>query len=191
MTLVKKIATTAYATIKRLQGYQLLRNPSGSNPYQVNMIKYKRKLTPELDEVFYYTRVNRTFEGWYPLAKNKYLTSTHIFDTEKEQMTNKKNIFLHGTGILGLFRDKESVAESVLKKRKPLSLRKKNELSEKLNEKEDKRHSFSIKSNWDIVNEFLSLEPSVVQDNNVSVSKPKSIGFFKILKYNLSQVKNK
>ena len=187
MTLVQKIATTTYATIKRLQGYQLLKNPKGSSPYQVNMIKCRRGLTPELDEVFFYSRINKTFEGLYPRSKNKKLVSTHIFDAEKEQISNKRNIIAYGGGILGYFRDKQSVSEKVLDSRMPLSLRKKVELQDKFDENNQKRHYYALKSNWGILEDFLGLEDSTQTRTQLNHSMPKSMSFLEILKSNLSQ----
>jgi len=187
MTLIQKIAATTYATIKRLQGYQLLRNPRGSNPYNVNMIKYKRGITPDMDEVFFYDRIERTFDRSFLLSNNKHLISTHIFDSENLKMSNKKNIFVYGGGIQGFIRNREDVAENVLRKRKRLSFKTRCEIADNLDLKEEKRNFFAFKSNWDFLDDFFTLGYTKQIKERLDANKPKRTSFFKTLKENLSQ----
>lgn len=158
MTTIKKIATTAYAAIKHLQGYKLLKNPKGTNPYEVNMIKYHRGLTKDCDEVFYYTRIGRTIGSSFLSSKNKHLISTHIFDTDKLKMSNKKNIVLYGGGVTGYYREREDIAEDILNDRKNLNIKTKFKLWDELDKKDCSKKYFmpSLKEFFRVLKENLS-----------------------------------
>lgn len=187
MTRTQKILVSTYAAIKHFQGYQLLKNPKGGNPNEVNMIKCKRELSPDLDETFFYSRICRTFEGLFPKAKNKHLISTHIFDTENQKMTKNKNVVLYGSGVSGYLRNREDAAEEVLSGRKQLTLKTKCELGNMLDEKNDSRQYFVPKSNWDILEDILSLGYTHKIRQKMYAKKPKGAGFLTILKENLQQ----
>ena len=187
MTSIKKIATITYATIKHLQGYKLLKNPKGTNPCEVNMIKYRRNLTPECDEVFFYTRINRTIGSSFLKSNNKHIISTRIFDTDNLKMSKKKNIVLYGGGVDGYLRSREDVEEHILSKRKKLNLKTKLKIADILDMKENLKYYLLPESNWDIFSEFLTLENIKLPKDNIYQKVPKKDkGFLQILKENLS-----
>ena len=187
MTSIKKIATITYATIKHLQGYKLLKNPKGTNPCEVNMIKYRRGLTPECDEVFSYTRISRTIGPSFLKSNNKHMISTRIFDTDNLKMSKKKNIVLYGGGVDGYLRSREDVEEHILSKRKKLNLKTKLKIADVLDIKENSKYYLYPRSNWDVFSEILTLDDIKLQKDNISQKVPKkNKGFIQTLKENLS-----
>ena len=82
---VKKIQVCAYAIGKRIQGYHLLKNPKGTSPYQVNMIKSWEGISYELDTFSIYDRVSKDFSA----DKSK---------TIKQHLHSEKNMFWNKDG---------------------------------------------------------------------------------------------
>ena len=183
---IKKINLITYASLKHLQGYKILKNPNGTNPYELNMIKYRHELTADCDEVFLYRRIHKTFNGIIPKSSNKTLLSKHIFDTINLKPSKKKNIAIHGVGVMGYFRDRVDVPENILKNRQPLSTSKRTEIQKTLDIKCDNKCNYVPKSNWDVCNEILT-----IGNSNLNINTSKNLKFNKfiaILKENLSQV---
>ena len=189
MTIIKKFEAATYATLKHIQGYQLLRNPKGTNPYEVNMIKYRKCLTPDSDEVFFYKRINKSFDRMIPKSNNKTMMSTHIFDTEKSEMSRNKNIVIYGSGVDGYLREREDFSENILNARKNLGVNKKQKLFNQFDHIENDSQYFVPKSNWDIIYEILTLGHTHKQKNLIHPNKPKTKSFLKTLRENLSQIK--
>jgi len=87
------INTVAYAIGKRMQGYTLLRNPKGSNPNEVNMMKSSFGIDIyTFDDEFSYTRLQRKKVDGKTIVTRKELYSTHFMDPETKQITNKKSL---------------------------------------------------------------------------------------------------
>lgn len=91
-----KIKAASYAIGKRLQGYHLLQNPSGTPQTEVNMIKESfYGTTSYWDDVFHITRLKRTFAEGGNHTEKRSLMSTHYMDIATMQMTKprKKDIY--------------------------------------------------------------------------------------------------
>ena len=182
---VKKINLIAYAGLKHLQGYKILKNPNGTNPYELNMIKYKHGLTVDCDEVFLYKRINKTFNSFIPKSSNKTLISKRVFDTASNKPSKKKNITIYGCGVLGYFRNRIDVPEKNLNSRIHISKREKNQT--KFDTKEITKYSYIPKSNWDVCNEVLTAESINTHNYQKLLNNSKFDKFIAILKENLSQ----
>ena len=90
-----KIKAASYAIGKRLQGYHLLQNPSGTSQTEVNMIKENfYGTTSQWDDVFHITRLKKNFSSDGSHTEKRFLMSTHYMDVDTMQMTKprKKDI---------------------------------------------------------------------------------------------------
>lgn len=73
-----KIKVASYAIGKRLQGYHLLQNPAGTSQIEVNMVKENYYgITRYWDDIFYITRIKRTFAQGKSHIEKRFLMSTH------------------------------------------------------------------------------------------------------------------
>ena len=91
-----KIKAASYAIGKRLQGYHLLKNPSGTSQTEVNMIKENfYGTTAQWDDVFHITRLKKNFSSDGSHTEKRFLMSTHYMDIDTMQMTKprKKDIY--------------------------------------------------------------------------------------------------
>ena len=117
-----KIKTISYAVKMRCKGYQLLRNPKGTNFNEINMIKYQAKHNKFEDDIFILDRVKTVINDGKKDTVKKEFMSTHFFDTEKKEMTNKKelcyDVFENGENKVSLYRSDLSLEE--LDNRKPV-----------------------------------------------------------------------
>ena len=90
-----KIKSASYAIGKKLQGYRLLKNPSGTPQTEVNMIKENfYGTTAQWDDVFHITKLKKTFSNNESHTEKRFLMSTHYMDVDTMQMTKprKKDI---------------------------------------------------------------------------------------------------
>ena len=58
---IKKVQVVSFALRNKMLGYQLLKNPKGSSPYQVKMIKTWNGISSELDRYDHYFTKSRDF----------------------------------------------------------------------------------------------------------------------------------
>ena len=90
-----KIKATGYAIGKRLQGYHLLKNPSGTPQTEVNLIKENFYGTTSCwDDMFHITRLKKTFSTDGSHTERKFLMSTHYMDVDTMQMTKPRKKIL-------------------------------------------------------------------------------------------------
>ena len=90
-----KIKAASYAIGKRIQGYHLLQNPSGTPQTEINMIKENfYGTTAQWDDVFHITRLKKNFSNDGSHTEKRFLMSTHYMDVDTMQMTKprKKDI---------------------------------------------------------------------------------------------------
>ena len=90
-----KIKAASYAIGKRIQGYHLLQNPSGTPQTEINMIKENfYGTTAQWDDVFHITRLKKNFSSDGSHTEKSFLMSTHYMDVDTMQMTKprKKDI---------------------------------------------------------------------------------------------------
>ena len=118
-----KIKAASYAIGKRLQGYHLLKNPSGTPQTEVNMIKENfYGITAQWDDVFHINRLKKNFLQDGNHAEKRFLMSTHYMDVHTKQMTKprKKNVYysVKKDGEYILFKNREDLAWETEEKRK-------------------------------------------------------------------------
>ena len=89
MAAIQKIQASLYAIGKRLQGYHLLKNPTGTSQTEVNMIKEWYGLTVHLDDMFHIERIKKTFSPYGNHEENKVLISKHYMDVDKMQLSSE------------------------------------------------------------------------------------------------------
>ena len=58
---IKKVQVVAFAIRNRTLGYRLLKNPKGSSPYQIKMMKTWSGISPDLDRFDHYHTKSRDF----------------------------------------------------------------------------------------------------------------------------------
>lgn len=76
--------------LKRLEGYQLLKNPKGVSPYQVNMIKNTEMINFSLDRFSTYERISKDFTSGQTKTIRKHLSvKRFMFWTEKNKEVKK------------------------------------------------------------------------------------------------------
>ena len=90
MATIQKIQASLYAMGKRLQGYHLLKNPAGSSPTEVNMIKEWYGTTENWDDMFHITRIKKTFSKDGNRKEKRFLMSTHYMDVDTMQLTKPR-----------------------------------------------------------------------------------------------------
>ena len=87
------LSTVAYTLGKRVQGYTLLKNPKGSNPNDVSMIKTSFGTHFKyLDDIFVYKKLQRQKVNDSYAETERTLVSTHYMDTKTKKITNKKSL---------------------------------------------------------------------------------------------------
>lgn len=89
--IIEKLNTSLYAIKKHLHGYELLKNPKGTSPDEVNMIKTSYRIT-ELycDDCYTYTRLQRKKVNGKVIEIKKHLDVTRFMDTENKSISAKK-----------------------------------------------------------------------------------------------------
>ena len=94
MVAIQKIQASLYAMGKRLQGYHLLKNPTGTSTTEVNMIKEWYGITEHWDDMFHITRIKKTFSKDGSHKEKRFLMSTHYMDVDTMKLTKprKKDI---------------------------------------------------------------------------------------------------
>ena len=90
MVAIQKIQASLYAIGKRLQGYHLLKNPSGTPQTEVNMVKEWYGINKHWDDMFHITRIKKTFSKEGNHKEKHFLMSTHYMDVKKKEMTNPR-----------------------------------------------------------------------------------------------------
>ena len=86
---LKNIKIYTYAITKRLQGYQLLKNPKGTSAYEVNMIKNSENIGYNLDRFSSYTRISKNFTTGQTVKKHLSI-SRYLFWTDKNKEIKKE-----------------------------------------------------------------------------------------------------
>ena len=90
MAAIQKIQASLYAIGKRLQGYHLLKNPSGTPQTEVNMLKEWYGVSEHWDDMFHITRIKKTFSANGNYKEKRFLMSTHYMDIKTMKMTNPR-----------------------------------------------------------------------------------------------------
>lgn len=91
MTTVQKIQAATYAISKRLKGYHLLKNPSGTNPLEVSMIKTSKEVNKIGDVVNIYSRTKKTFgQGDTREAYRSLIVERH-YDAKNHRYMDEKS----------------------------------------------------------------------------------------------------
>ena len=125
MAAIHKIQASLFAIGKRLQGYHLLKNPSGTPQTEVNMVKEWYGTTEHWDDMFHITRIKKTFSASGNHKEEKFLMSTHYMDVKNMKMTNPRKkdkyfSFKKDEKYL-VFKDREDVTpEKALKRKEPV-----------------------------------------------------------------------
>ena len=94
MLAISKIRTAGYAIGKRLQGYRLLKNPVGTSPTEVNMLKESLNGYSIKGERFHILKkITRFIDNDNKVSKiKKILMTTRIFDKNTKEISKDKNI---------------------------------------------------------------------------------------------------
>lgn len=88
------LKTIAYAVKKQQQGYKLLKNPAGTSPYEVNMIKsdfYVDRIYH--DETFHNVKITRKKVGDEFVENSTDMFATYLTDPVTKKRSAKKNLF--------------------------------------------------------------------------------------------------
>ena len=110
---IKKVQVAAFAVKNRLLGYHLLKNPKGSSPYQVKMIKTWSGITYDLDRFDHYHTKSRDFsKPDEKTAKETLLVSRYMFWKNKNEKNIKKEIIYNKTNSKGEFTAKNKMPVS-------------------------------------------------------------------------------
>ena len=118
-----KIKAASYAISRRLQGYHLLQNPSGTPQIEVNMIKENfYGTTPCWDDVFHISRLKKTFSKEGSHAEKRFLMSKHYMDVNTMQMTKPRKKDIHyivrKDGAYAVMKGREDLAWETIEKSK-------------------------------------------------------------------------
>lgn len=107
---IKKVQVATFAIRNRLLGYQLLKNPKGSSPYQVKMMKKWSGISPELDRFDHYHTKSRDFSRPdEKTAKETLLVNRYMFWKSKNEKSVKKEVFYNKTNSKGEFTAKNKM----------------------------------------------------------------------------------
>jgi len=88
---VQKVKTVLFATLKKIQGYTLLRNHGVASPYEVNMVKTDKGIdTIWGDRVDLYVRIKRDFGDTQAKTHKVFIKSVKFLINGK--YTDKKNL---------------------------------------------------------------------------------------------------
>ena len=88
-----RINTALYAIRKKIQGYELLKNPKGNESTGISMIKSSFGIVPEsLDDVFMYHKIQRKCVNGNIELVEKTLIAEHFIDPVLKLPLNKKNL---------------------------------------------------------------------------------------------------
>ena len=122
MATVQKIQASLYAIGKRMQGYHLLKNPAGSSPTEVNMIKEWYGTTEHWDDMFHITHIKKTFSKNGNHKEKRFLMSTHYMDVNTLKLTKPRkkdmNYSLEKDGKYINFADRADINYEKADKRK-------------------------------------------------------------------------
>ena len=89
------LKTIAYAVRKKQQGYKLLRNPQGTSPNEVNMIKSNYYIDGIYhDESFHNIRITRKKVGDEFVENSTDVFAEYMTDPVTKKRSGKKNLFL-------------------------------------------------------------------------------------------------
>lgn len=118
-----KIKAASFAIGKRLQGYHLLQNPSGTPQTEVNMVKENfYGTTSNWDDIFHITRLKRTFAQGENHTEKRFLMSTHYMDIDTMRMTKprKKDIYysVKKDGDYAVVKEREDIGFEKAEERK-------------------------------------------------------------------------
>ena len=84
---VQKLKLAAYAIGKRLQGYQLLRNPKTSSPLELTMIRRTFKDVQLNGDIFtWHDRVSRDFGKKTKPVKETFITKYYYSDSQESKL---------------------------------------------------------------------------------------------------------
>ena len=87
------LETAAYAIRKRLQGYRLLKNPKGTSPDEVNMIKHSFGIIyKDSAEMYSYSKIQRQKVDGKTVLNEKILYATYYINPKTKQRTNQKSV---------------------------------------------------------------------------------------------------
>ncbi len=118
MLSINKIRTVGYAVCMRLKGYQLLQNPKGASPYEVNMIKKEHYVNAmDYSDNCKYTRVRRDFSSNAGKDYTKELDTRHFIDPDTKQKNGKKIISLVRDGHIDV---KSSISQDEFDQSRPV-----------------------------------------------------------------------
>ena len=88
------LKTIVYVINKKNQGYKLLKNPAGTSPYEVNMIKSDFFVDRIYhDENFHNIRLNRKKVGDEFVENSTEMFSGYLTDPVTKKRSGKKNLF--------------------------------------------------------------------------------------------------
>lgn len=91
---IKKIQVVSFAIRNKMLGYQLLKTPKGSSPYQIKMIKTRNLISPELDRYDQYFTKSRDFsEPKSKTEKQTLLVERYMFRKSKNDKKTVKEMF--------------------------------------------------------------------------------------------------
>ena len=87
--------TIAYVLRKKSQGYKLLKNPKGTSPYEVNMIKSDFFVSRDYhDEIFNDVKITRKKVGDKFVEDSVDIFSEYLTDPVTKTRSGKKNVFV-------------------------------------------------------------------------------------------------
>ncbi|MBQ6516943.1 hypothetical protein IJI31_07175 [bacterium] len=185
------LKTVAYAISKKNQGYKLLKNPAGTSPYEVNMIKsdfYVDRIYH--NESFHNVRLTRKKVGDEFVEDSVDLFAEYMTDPVTKQRSGKKNLFFWFKKD-GVKSEAEKWEEPDVWSR-PQPKWKKGEQESHLEElfEKDRQRSF-FKPRVNAVQKTVSLGGWKELLGLEYDARPEAPSFWSILKHNLNNVEKK
>ena len=185
------LKTVAYAINKKKQGYKLLKNPQGTSPYEVNMIKsdfYVDRIYH--NESFHNVRLTRKKVGDEFVEDSVDLFAEYMTDPVTKQRSGKKNLFFWFKKD-GVKLEAEKWEEPDVWSR-PQPKWKKGEREAHLEElfEKDRQRSF-FKPRVNVVQKTVSLGGWKELLGLEYDARPEAPSFWSILKHNLNNVEKK
>lgn len=176
---VKRIYNSAklvsYAVSKRLQGYHLLRNPKGSSPLQLSMIKHEKEVNLYGDIVDNYRRLSKDFKNSNPIKKERLKCLRY---SQKEQFDTFKSYQIEE--IRTVYKGTNPEAVNIFNKRKLVELNKLLDLQDDLFE--SMLNSYYKNSTFSRFNRHVNRFGGKVSNLD---NRPANPNFFKVLISNL------